>query len=151
MDVPVLAIDDFGVSGALINLVFEGSGVLGSSRDLVNGDFRTPHPSSRDANHFHPPADDDWIASIEAGVARRLDGPLPLRAQFRATLGGNLRRIWDRKRALGEYDRSPEGYLALAVGLPLRGAVRLSRRVRVRARLRPVPSAEAAARVAERV
>ncbi len=149
MGVPVLAIDDFGVSGRLINLVFEGSGVLGSSRQLIDGDFRSPEPGWLDANYFHEPSDDDWVAAIEAGVARRLEGPLPLRAQFRANLGGNLRRIWDRKRALGKYDRSPEGYLALAVGLPLRSAVRLLRRVR--ARLRPRPVVEPEARVAERV
>lgn len=129
--IPVLAIDDFGVSGRLINLVFEGSGVLGSSRQLVAGDFRSPEPGWLDANYFHAAADDDWVRMIELGVARR---PLPLRQQFRANLGGNLRRIWDRKRALGEYDTSPEGYLALAVGLPLRGAVRLARRVRSRLR-----------------
>lgn len=147
--IPVLAIDDFGVSGELINLVFEGSGLLGSSRQLAEGDFRSPEPAWRDANYFHDPADDNWISSIEAGVARRLDGPLPLRAQFRATIGGNLRRIWDRKRALGKYDRSPEGYLALAVGLPLRGAVRRYRRIR--AKLKPALAPEQAPRVVERV
>ena len=138
--VPVLAIDDFGVTAKLINLVFEGSGLLGSSRQLVAGEFAQPDPDWRDQNYFHAAEDDNWIAAIEAGVARRLDGPLTLRPQFRATLGGNLRRIWDRKRALGEYDRSLEGYLALAVGLPLRGAVRFSRKVRKR--LRPAPSVE---------
>jgi len=147
--VPVLAIDDFGVSGALINLVFEGSGVLGGSRQLVDGDFRSPQPGWLEANYFHAVSDENWIASIEAGVARRADGPLPLREQFRATLGGNLRRIWDRKRALGTYDRSPEGYLALAVGLPLRGGVRLLRRVR--AKLRPAPLTDPAAKVVEPV
>lgn len=135
MGVPVLAIDDFGVSGRLINLVFEGSGLLASSRELIAGEFPTPEPGWRDANYFHPAADETWITAIEAGVARREHGPLPLRPQFRANLGGNLRRIWDRKVALGEYDRSPEGYLALAVGIPLRGGVRLLRRVK--ARLRP--------------
>lgn len=132
LGVPVLALDDFGVSASLINLVFEGSGMLGSSRQLAAGDFRSPSPQWRESNYFHGPADDTWIAAIEAGVARRLGGPLPLRAQFRATLGGNLRRIWDRKRALGKYDRSLAGHLALAVGLPLRGAVRLARCVRAR-------------------
>ena len=149
MGVPVLAIDDFGVTGSLINLVFEGSGVLGSSRQLIDGDFRSPDEGWLDANYFHAPADEDWISAIEAGVARRLDGPMPLRAQFRATLGGNLRRVWDRKRALGQYDTSLGGYLALAVGVPLRGGVRTLRRVR--ARLRPAPAVEPARRVQERV
>ena len=149
LGVPVLALDDFGVSGPLINLVFEQSGVLGSSRQLAAEDFRSPEPEWLDANYFHGQADDTWVASIEAGVARRLDGPLALRPQFRATLGGNLRRIWDRKRALGPYDRSASGYLALSVGLPLRGAVRLSRRVRVM--LRPTAPVDSPAKVAERV
>lgn len=148
MGVPVLAIDDFGVSGPLINLVFEGSGLLGSSRQLIDGDYRTPLPEWRDENYFHSPSDEDWIQAIELGVARRVAGPLPLRAQFRATLGGNLRRIWDRKRALGEYDTSLGGKVALAVGLPLRGGVRLLRRVR--ARLRPAAAATEAKAV-ERV
>ena len=140
LGVPLLVIEDFGVSASLINLVFEGSGVLGSSRQLVAGEFGHPDPLRLDRNYFQHPADDDWIAAIEAGVARRAAGPLPMRAQFRATLGGNLRRIWDRKRALGEYARTVSGYLALAVGVPLREAVRLSRRVRKL--LRPTPSVE---------
>lgn len=129
--VPVLALDDFGVTDQLINVVFEGSGLLGGSRALVEGDFRLPHAEWLDDNYFHDPADEDWIGGIEAAVAR---GSLPLRPQFRGSLGGNLRRVWDRKRALGKYDRSVAGYLALAVGLPLRGAVRRARRLQARAR-----------------
>lgn len=127
MGVPVLALDDFGVSGPLINLVFEGSGLLGSSADLVEGSYRRATDGWLDENYFHAASDENWIAAIEAAVAR---GPVPLRSQFRATLGGNLRRIWDRKRALGPYDRTLGGYLALAVGLPLRGAVRRLRKLR---------------------
>ena len=127
MGVPVLALDDFGVSGALINLVFEDSGLLGSSADLIEGSYHSPSGAWLDENYFHAASDENWIAAIEAAVAR---GPVPLRAQFRATLGGNLRRIWDRKRALGPYDRTLGGYLALAVGLPLRGAVRRLRKLR---------------------
>lgn len=141
MRVPVLAIDDFGVDPSLINTVFEGSGVLGSSRQLVEGDFRSPDPEWLESNYFHDPADETWLTSIRNGVARHEESPLPLRPQFRANLGGNLRRIWDRKRALGQYDTSVEGYLALAVGVPLRGAVRLLRRVRSRLQ-RSVPAAQ---------
>ena len=142
LGVPVLAIDDFGVSAGLINLVFEGSGLLGGSDRLIAGDFPSPDPEWLAANYFQAPAENTWVAAIEAGVARRLQGPLPLRAQFRATLGGNLRRIWDRKRALGRYDRTLGGYLALAVGLPLRGAVRRYRTVRRRLAGAAVPAAE---------
>ena len=142
LGVPVLAIDDFGVSAGLINLVFEGSGLLGGSDRLIAGDIPSPDPEWLAANYFQAPAENTWVAAIEAGVARRLQGPLPLRAQFRATLGGNLRRIWDRKRALGQYDRTLGGYLALAVGLPLRGAVRRYRAVRSRLIGPAVPAAE---------
>jgi hypothetical protein len=38
----------------------------------------------------------------------------------RVSRGGPLRRAWERKRAFGEHDRSLAGYLALAVGTPLR-------------------------------
>jgi hypothetical protein len=61
---------------------------------------------------------------------------IPLRPQFRGSLGGNLRRIWDRKQALGPYDKSLGGYLALAVGVPARGAIRSARTLRARTRRR---------------
>jgi hypothetical protein len=141
MKVPVLAIDDFGVDAALINTVFAGSGVLGNSRQLIEGDFRSPDQEWLDSNYFHDTSDETWLTSIVNGVARHRESPLPLRSQFRANLGGNLRRIWDRKRALGRYDTSLEGYLALAVGVPLRGAVRLLRRIR--ARIQPQSAAAA--------
>lgn len=124
MGIPVIALDDFGVRVSLINPVFEGSGLFGSSADLIAGEYRHPDDGWRDANYFHELSDETWIDAIETGALRRLSEAVPLRAQFRASLGGNLRRIWDRKRALGKYDRTLGGYLALAVGLPLRGVVR---------------------------
>ena len=132
--VPVLAIDDFGVTARLINLVFEGSGLLAGSDALISGDFRHPDATWLDENYFHPLADETWITAIEAAVVRRESGAFPLRPQFRATVGGNLRRIWDRKRALGQYDTTLGGYAALAVGLPLRWGVRRLRAVRARLR-----------------
>ena len=128
--VPSLVIDDFGVSPALINVVFEGSGLLGSSERLMTDDLPTPDPGWLAANYLQDASANTVISSIEEGVARRNRGPLSLRPQFRATIGGNIRRIWDRKRALGQYDTSIGGYLALGVGLPLRGTVRFARRMR---------------------
>lgn len=127
--VPVIALDDFGVRASLINPVFEGSGLLGSSADLIAGQYRHPDDQWRDANYFHELGSETWIAAIETGALRRLAEAVPLRPQFRGSLGGNLRRIWDRKSALGRYDRTIGGYLALAVGLPLRGIVRQLRAV----------------------
>lgn len=130
--VPVLAIDDFGVAPQFINTVFEASGVLGHSTSLLIGGFRHPSEHWLDDNYFHAPSDETWVERIEMAVAMREQGGLMLRPQFRGSLGGNLRRIWDRKRALGPYDRSFDGYLALAVGLPLRGAIRRYRQLRAR-------------------
>ncbi|WP_397545265.1 DUF6716 putative glycosyltransferase, partial [Salinibacterium sp.] len=132
MGVPVLVLDDFGVSESMINLVFDDSGLLGSSDDLIAGRYRNPDAGWLDENYFHEASGDTWISAIEAGVRRRDQADLPLRPQFRGTLGGNVRRVWDRKRALGRYDRSLGGYLALAVGMPLRGAVRRARAIRAR-------------------
>ncbi|MEP6478806.1 MAG: DUF6716 putative glycosyltransferase [Rhodoglobus sp.] len=131
--VPVLALDDFGVSANLINVVFEDSGLLANSAALMAGEFSEPSERWLDENYFHAPTDETWLTGIEAAVLRREAGALVLRPQFRGSIGGNLRRVWDRKRALGGYDRSFSGYLALAVGLPLRGAVRKLRALKARA------------------
>ena len=130
--VPSLVLDDFGVSPTLINVVFEGSGLLGNSERLMTDDLPTPDPEWLATNYLQHASANTVISSIEEGVAQRNRGPLPLRPQFRATIGGDIRRIWDRKRALGQYDTSVEGYVALGVGLPLRGAVRFARRMRSR-------------------
>ena len=135
--VPVLVLSDFGVDAKLINLVFEGSGLLADAEALMAADFRRPTEAWLDDNYFHAPWDETWVAVIEAAAQRRALGQLALRPQFRGTLGGRLRRVWDRKRALGPYDRSLAGYLALAVGIPLRGGVRLARRVIARRRESP--------------
>lgn len=132
--IPVLALDEFGVDAALINTVFEGSGLLADAEALMAGDFREPHEHWLDENYFHAPSEDTWVGAIQAAADRRSVGRLPLRPQFRGRLGGAFRRIWDRKIALGAYDRSPEGYLALAVGLPLRAGVRSFRRWQARLR-----------------
>jgi hypothetical protein len=132
LGVPVLALDDFGVTPKLINTVFEHSGILASSTDLIAGNYRHPDEHWLDENYFHDPSAENWVFSIEAGVLRRSVAPLPLRAQFRATIGGNIRRVWDRKVALGRYDRTLGGYLVLAIGVPLRGGVRMLRRIKRR-------------------
>lgn len=130
--VPVLILDSFGIEPRLINLVFQDSGLFGDSDALIAGTFREPNEKWLDDNYFHSPSDETWIERIQRAAAIREHIVVPLRPQFRAGIGGNLRRIWDRKRALGGYDRSVEGYIALAVGVPLRGGVRLWRRVRSR-------------------
>ena len=48
---------------------------------------------------------------------------VPLRPQYRGSFGGALRLIWDRKRALGRYDTSVAGMVALVIGTPARWMV----------------------------
>ncbi|GII77262.1 hypothetical protein Sru01_22440 [Sphaerisporangium rufum] len=95
--VPLLVLADFGVSAEMINLVFEGSGCLGTLEDLARGDFRHPVPEWCAANYFHDPAGSDWArrlvalvdaaAAGEPAVARSLlDGPEHAAARRRARL-----------------------------------------------------------------
>jgi hypothetical protein len=128
--VPGLALDDFGVSQGLINTVFDGSSLFGSSADLVAARFRMPDPQWLDDNYFHDPSEDDWVQKIEELVAARDVAPLPLRRLRYGQAGGRLRHVWDRKRALGALDHSFVGYVALAIGYPMRAVVMTARRGR---------------------
>jgi hypothetical protein len=120
LEVPVLVIEDFGVSAALINTVFEGSGLLGNCADLVDGRFKRADPGWLDDNYFHGPAGDDWVDRTVELLALREAGALPLKSLKRGTAGGVVRRAWDRKRALGRFDRSVAGAIALVIGTPVR-------------------------------
>lgn len=144
--IPVIAIDDFGVSRRLINEVFEGSGLFGDLSSVVRREFRHPKPAWLDANYLHDPADNDWIAQLLALAAEREAGTLPPRAAA-VPLGGQLREAWDRKLALGHHDRSVLGRFALVIGVPARGVVRAARRVRSRLRRREDVAGEVAADV----
>ena len=137
--VPVLAIDEFGVTPELINEVFTGSGLLGSAEQLITGDFRLAEPDWLADNYFHEKSANTWIDALGALVLANRVGMLPARSRVIRGPGGSLRRAWDRKRALGSHDRSLIGYLALAVGTPARGLVLVLRDLhRVTADPRPV-------------
>ncbi|MCT9933372.1 hypothetical protein N5079_24465 [Planotetraspora sp. A-T 1434] len=95
--VPLLVLSDFGVSAEMINLVFEGSGCLGTMEDLAKAGFRMPTEEWCRANYFHDASASDWIARISALVedaragrhvpARSvLDGPEHATARRRARL-----------------------------------------------------------------
>jgi len=129
--VPVIALDTFGVAPSLINVVFEGSGLLGGEEDVVRRRFRTPAPSWLGDNYFHEPSEDDWLAQLTDAVAQRRAGTLPLRAPARR-LGGRARDVWERRLALGKADRTLTGSLAYAVGVPARIVLRTARRWRTR-------------------
>ncbi|MEJ3403773.1 DUF6716 putative glycosyltransferase [Rathayibacter sp. YIM 133350] len=131
-EIPVLLLDAFGVSPALINTVFVGSGLFGGAEALIAGDYRHPDPAWLAENYFHGTADDDWVTRLEQLVLRRDIRPLELSPQRHNRTGGALRRAWDRKRMLGPEDASVLGALALVIAVPTRWTLRRMRAVRRR-------------------
>jgi len=127
--VPVIALDTFGISKENLNIVFRGSGLLGSATDAVERRFRHPSPGWLMQNYFHDAGDATWWDDVERLVSQRRRGLLPARVQP-ARAGGALRLAWDRKSVLGQEDRSLSGLAALAVGMPLRAAILARRRLR---------------------
>lgn len=121
--VPVLVLDEFGVSPELINEVFEGSGLLGGRRALLDADFRVAEPEWLRENYFHGVEADTWVTAVEERIERARAGALPVLGRVVRGGGGTLRRAWERRRALGKYDRSLMGLVALAVGTPARALV----------------------------
>ena len=129
--VPSLLIDDFGVDRDLINEVFVGSGLLAPSGELVAGRFRTVNDGWRDTNYFHQEADNTLLRRLDALIAVRESSPLPERSAVRRARGGTLRRAWDRRQALGTYDRTVLGRLAWAIGTPISKVRRVHRSLAV--------------------
>jgi hypothetical protein len=94
LGVPSLVLRDFGVTAEMINLVFEGSDLLGTLDELAEGDFRTASPAWCAANYFHPAERDDWAGLLAGLVVSRsrvpaaslLDGPEHAAARRRARL-----------------------------------------------------------------
>ncbi|MFN4000544.1 DUF6716 putative glycosyltransferase [Microcella sp.] len=132
--IPALAIDDDGVDDALLNTIFRGSGLLGSTAELVAGRFRHADAAWAADNYLHDPQQDDALGHLEALRRARDAGELANRAPARSTRGGALRRAWDRRTALGRHDGSALGAVALVIGSPLRAGVRLTARWRSNAR-----------------
>lgn len=127
--VPVIVLDTFGVSSALINEVFLGSALFGDEENVVARRFRHPEPSWLRENYFHPAADDDFGILLQELVARRREGRLAPKPALRRA-GGRLREAWDRKLVLGDRDRTLAGAVAWTIGMPLRPAVRALHRAR---------------------
>ncbi|MGO3767692.1 DUF6716 putative glycosyltransferase [Microbacterium gubbeenense] len=129
--VPVIALDEFGVAPELINLVFEGSGLLRPSSDVVARRLAHPDAGWLSDNYFHDPSDDTWIRVVQDLVERRARGELPPRDVPRI-VGGRAHEAWDRRQALGRNDRSAGGRLAGVVGTPIRAVLGTVRRLRRR-------------------
>ncbi|MFW2512575.1 DUF6716 putative glycosyltransferase [Demequina sp. SO4-13] len=121
--VPALCLDDFGISVENINVVFEGSGLLGSLDDLERLDFRLPHPGWLDDNYFHDPAANDWLEVVErladsgerAASAGRRGG-----ARGRIDAVRRAARRWTALGSRDEWWRLPVTWTAAAVGVGLR-------------------------------
>jgi len=121
--VPVLVLDDFGVTPELINEVFEGSGLLGGRAALIAADFRIAEPDWLSDNYFHGVAADTWLQAVQEKLELAAEARLPVRERIVRGSGGALRRAWDRRRALGRHDGTAIGVLALAIGIPARAVV----------------------------
>jgi hypothetical protein len=132
LDIPTLLVDDYGVSPAMINTVFEGSGLFGSAEELAAGRFRTADAAWLADNYFHAATADDWVRRLASLVEAREIVPLRPLLRRRDLSGGRLRTAFERRRMLGEHDRSLAGTLAWGVGVPARGVVRRVRRLRSR-------------------
>ena len=94
LDIPVLLIDEFGISEGMINVVFVGSGCQRSLESLMKADFHHPEPSWSAENYFHPVAENTWIdllgELVTAASVRQLpalaDGLDPYRSARRRRL-----------------------------------------------------------------
>ena len=128
-DVPLIVLDEFGVSDELINPVFLGSGLFGDGEAVASLAFATPNSAWLDDNYFHAADDVDWMRALDTLLEQRASAPLPERHSLRGTLGGLLRRAWERKQAFGEHDRSALGMVALAVGTPAKHVLLRARKV----------------------
>jgi hypothetical protein len=77
LQLPVLLIDEFGISERLINQVFVGSGCLGGLKSLQDADFRHPQEWWTADNYFHPATDNTWIGLLDELVVEAAAGRLP--------------------------------------------------------------------------
>jgi hypothetical protein len=77
LDIPVLLIDDFGISEDMINEVFVGSGCQRSLESLARADFHHPESWWSRENYFHPVADNTWIELLDELVKAASAGKLP--------------------------------------------------------------------------
>jgi len=130
--VPVIALDEFGVRPALLNHVFDGSGLLGGADDVVARRFRHPDPRWAAANYFHDRRESTWWEQTRNLVALRRRGMLPART-VPAPRGGALHAAWHRRAVLGTEDRTLSGAIAHLIVTPVIGALAARRRRRAAA------------------
>jgi hypothetical protein len=81
LDLPVLLIDEFGISADLINQGFVGSGCLGGLTALRAAEFRRPKEWWLADNYFHRTIDNTWLEKLAELVESAAAGQLPLIAE----------------------------------------------------------------------
>ena len=77
LDIPVLLIDDFGISEDMINEVFVASGCQRSLAALMEADFQHPQAWWSKENYFHPVSENTWIDLLDELVKAASAGDLP--------------------------------------------------------------------------
>ena len=92
LSIPVIVIEDFGVSDEFANTVFAGSGLLGNCGDVVEGRFRHPNADWLGDNYFHSQDRNDWVQGVSALLVTRATGDFPLKPVMHGTSEGVLRR-----------------------------------------------------------
>jgi hypothetical protein len=127
--IPALVLDDYGLGDEQLNGIFQGSGLVGSTADLVAGRFHQADADWARRNYVHDPRDNDAFLVLSACIEKNSHSPLDVRPALRSTVGGRLRHAWDRRTALGKHDGRPWGAFALAVGVPARAVVRVARKL----------------------
>ncbi|WP_143231570.1 DUF6716 putative glycosyltransferase [Agromyces cerinus] len=132
LGLPVLLVDEFGVTPKLINTVFDGSGLFGGADALADWELRHPNAEWLADDYFHGREHDDWGVALANLLEARAAGPLGARPRAHNLTGGAVRRAFERKRMLGPHDRSFAGAASMAVALPARWLLRRARRVRRR-------------------
>jgi hypothetical protein len=90
--VPVLVLGTFGVDDRMLNLAFQGSGLVGQLDDLARGLFRHPHPDWLRDNYFHPQEESDWVPAVQRLVVVRRTQGLPRRPVVAGGPGPRRRR-----------------------------------------------------------
>lgn len=119
LDVPVLILDDFGVSSEMANSVFVGSGLIGGHSDLVAGHFRHANAGWISDNYFHGAGGDDWLDQLDGLLALRQAGTFALKKPHRAALGRLLWRAVNRTRNVAGSGRSIAAGIVQAVRISL--------------------------------
>lgn len=77
LDVPVLALSDFGIRAGLINVALVDSGMLGSTAELSAEHFHQPNSAWLDEHYFHDASDNTWWTMVMELLVRRETSGLP--------------------------------------------------------------------------